>query len=161
MLCFPLGLRTHGWFISHCLSVHWQPASVTWHISSVYQVEGIIECSDVIPKVKRSFMCVFVLHVSLRSPALQCPWTWTVCPSPQNSCHVTTLTESSPSSTLAASTSLVISLRLETKTEGTLFRCANTSYCKHITVVMRVILSPVYWWPASLLFGNTRPHIDI
>lgn len=55
---------------------------------------------------------IILVPMSLRWPALQCLWIWTACRCPQSSCHATTRMVSSLSSTHAASTSLVTSLRL-------------------------------------------------
>lgn len=57
-------------------------------------------------------MYVEYVCASLRWPALQSLWIWTACRCLQSSCHVTIRMASSLSLTRAASTSLVISLRL-------------------------------------------------
>lgn len=81
---------------------------------------------------------------SLRWPALQSPWIWTACRCPQSSCHVTTQMVSSLSLTHAASTSLVISLRLVTGDgDQSVISCFSVS-CKHATFILLACVSLIY-----------------
>lgn len=95
-----------------------------------------------------SLWCILNVSVSsLRWPALRSPWIWTACRCPQSSCHVTTQMVSSLSSTHAASTSLVISLRLVTGDgDQSVISCFSVS-CKlaNMQLSFYLCVSLIYW----------------